>query len=220
VPSAQNNSSLAFGLKDIFGNFTQISIHEVEVVNQSSSSNVNITYTLAGTPSINGSQYYEVNVTESAVSSQVSGVNSGTVLMLPNGTATRVMLSGTTFTGTFASLEGLLLMLPMFLITSIGSSLLNATLVPSSAYSVVNQSSVTVGLVNLNETVYSFSTQYLNVGSSNCGAVTQNYTKLLLGLGKVGNSNSTITLMVYEAYSERASNYTVDLQITSLTRAT
>lgn len=213
-----NNQSL-FSASNLFGNFTQMAIHEEQIVNGSMSENANISYSLVGEPVINGTIYYQAEFTISLVSAQINSTQTVTIWFLPNGTATKLTTGATTAGGTYASLEALSFDLPFTLLVEVGS-IFNQTVISSSAFAVVNSSSVMLGSITVNETVYNFSTQFLNEQNNNCGATSQQpFSELLLGIGQIENSNQTIAVLVYETFATGGSNYTIDLQVTNLTRA-
>jgi hypothetical protein len=73
-----------------------MAIHETEVLNQSSTANVNLTYTVIGKP-VNSTTYYQVNYTEDVFSpSSTNGTLSGAIYFLPNGTATKLTIDAIT----------------------------------------------------------------------------------------------------------------------------
>ena len=212
-----SNQSL-FSVSNLFGNFTQMTIHE-QIINGSNSQDANLSYTLVGEPFINGTTYYQTNFTISYVSAQVTTTQNATIWFLPNGTATKLTIGPMTVSSSYASLEALSFILPFTLITEIGS-LFNMSIIPSSAYSIVNESSVMLGSVMVNETVYNFSTQFISMENNNCGGTSQvPFYKLVLGMGKIANSNQTIAVLLYEEMNSGGSNSTMALQVTSLTEA-
>ena len=185
--------------------------------NGSSTEGANFSYYVVGTPAVNGTGQYQVNFTADIVSGQISTNESMTIWFLSNGTATKVATSSGNITGSIANAQATVLFLPFSLMANFGS-LFNQSGVTSSSYAVVNQSTVTLGSVSVNETVYSFNSQYLATENTAC-ASSQNLTSLSLGLGKVANSNSTIAVFVSFAYTSGNVTGTLELRITSLAKA-
>ncbi|MDG6908704.1 MAG: hypothetical protein JRN20_23300, partial [Nitrososphaerota archaeon] len=162
--SQSANASLTAFVPDLLGNFTSMTMESTEWVNGTVSSNLNSSYFLVGRPQVNGTQGYEVNFTDDIVSSQVTANQTGTIWFLANGTASEVDVGSTKFSGYYAALEGEALILPYNLIFQVGSEF-NDTFIsqlPSSDYTVLNQSSVMLGSVQANQTVYSFSPSFLD----------------------------------------------------------
>ena len=199
-----------------------MTLHEIQIVNGSTSQNANISYSLVGEPVINGTMNYLVNFDITLISPQINSSQSVSIWFLPNGTATKVTTGSTTASGQYASLEALSFILPFSVMMEVGS-ILNETTIPSSSYTVVNQTSVVLGSVSVEETVYDFSTQFLSEQNDYCGGSTtttqQPFSQLVIGMGRIANSNHIIAVLVYETLDSGGSNYTIDMQITSLTRA-
>ena len=192
---------------------------QAKSTNGSSTEGANFSYYVVGTPQVNGNGQYQVNFTADVVSGQISTNESMTIWFLPNGTATKLSTSSGNLTGTYANLEATVLFLPFSLMTNFGS-VFNQSGVTSSSYAAVNQSIVTLGSVSVNETVYTFNSQYLASENSACASSSQqSLTSLSLGLGKVANSNSTIAVFVYIAYTSGNVTGTHELRITSLAKA-
>jgi hypothetical protein len=206
---------------DIFGNFSQMSIRISEVTNNSASQNDNESYLVVGRPLINGSLYYEVNITAS-VSETGGNVNeSATLWILPNGTATEALLDGITYGGATASLEGLELMLS-FEIPGIFGAIYNLVQYynATSYLKVLNETTLTLGQVQLNVTYYSIPTSFIT-NATNCGLQlpSQNYTTFVWGVGTVQGTNYPIGVSTYIAYSSGTTNYTEFFQVASLGKA-
>lgn len=199
-----------------------MAVFEEEWVNQTVSTNINASYLLVGRPQVNGTQGYEVNFTEYVVSSQMTTNETGTIWFVANGTATEMNLGSSQLSGAFAALEGELLMTPFDVVFEVGS-VFNETMIaslPSSAYSVLNETTISLGSVSVNQTDYSFSPSFLTNMTSSEAACTPltgiNYTEFIMGVSKVPGVSFDIFTLSYVNANVNGTSIGVLIQVTSL----
>ncbi len=202
-----------------------MAIQEEEWVNGTVSTNVNASYLLVGRPQVNGTQGYEVNFTDYIVTSQMKTTESGTLWFMANGTASELVIGSSQLSGAFAASEGELLMVPFATVFEIGSIFNDTSIaqLPPSAYSILNQTIVTLGSVQANQTVYSLSPDYIanqTAAESACNPSSSgfSFTKFVVGISTVPGINFKIFTLSYTDFNSNASNYAVLLRVTSLNK--
>ncbi|MHB8567215.1 MAG: hypothetical protein ACYC7D_12605 [Nitrososphaerales archaeon] len=188
---------------------------EIVVTNSSSPINQNISYSLVGRPTINGSQYYEVNFTQDLVASHVTRNLAGTIWFLPDGNATLLTEGSTKYTGSLASIQADAVMLPYTLVIETGYGFTSGAL-NSTEYTAINETTVTIGSVKLNQTDYQFSVASLN-NESSCTGLT--YSDFILGMAFVPNANFAIALLLYEVFMQGGTTFAVSFSVSSFTRS-
>ena len=209
-------------MPDLLGNFSHMAVFEKEWINQTVSNNVNASYQLVGRPQVNGTQGYEVNFTDDVVSSEITANDTGTIWFVANGTATEMNLGSSQLSGYYAALEGELLMAPFDVVFEVGSVFNETTIsnLPSSAYSILNETTITLGSLKANQTDYSFTSSFLDnmtASESACTPLTGiNYTEFVTGVSKVPGINFDIFTLFYTDGNVNGTSIGVFLQVTSL----
>lgn len=170
---------------------------------------------MVGTPTINSSKYYEVNITLSGFLQGKSSSNSSLLAWFaPNGTATIVDEAGHNYTGFLAesfsiSSTEVLVSSQAFLLDENATE--KATL---SHFQVGNTVPVKFGPTTLNVTTYNI-TAPMTLSSSNQSSTDQSIVKI----GTISQGNLVLARLVVYLYFGSASTATL-VEVTSLTRAT
>ena len=219
-----NTTPISF-VPNLLGNFSQMAIQEEEWINGTFSTNVNASYLLVGRPQVNGTQGYEVNITDDVISSQMKTNESGTLWFMANGTASELVVGSSQFSGAFAASEGELLMVPFATVFEIGSVFNDTSMaqLPPSAYTIVNETTLSLGSAQANQTVYSLSPDYIanqTAAESACNPSPSgfSFTKFVVGISTVPGINFKIFTLSYTDFSLNATSYAVLLRVTSLNK--
>ena len=191
-----------------------MTLGETEMIPGMSQVVANYSYSVLGRPLINGTKFYEVGMTISALSSDNSGNVSMLMWFLPNGTATLVQMNGLNYTGADAELYGLEYTAP-FILVSIEGQAFDQGLIDPSSYFELNSTIVQLGPTSVNLTDYQLTQAYLNQQSS-CGV---DYNALIIGLGSIQGVDFRLGIMTYESISMEGTSLVVYFQVTSLTKA-
>jgi hypothetical protein len=190
-----------------------MSLTETDSANGTVSSE-NSSYVVTSKPG-SGSSYYILNFTETVSSTFGNATESAKIWLDTNGTVNKLEENGNTETGVFAEFDYLTLFASYDLVATGGSALTQPG-ANSSVYSMLNESSVTLGTVHVNQTDYEFSPAFINSQDPCSGIMVSDF---IVGIGTVSGTNLTLGLLFYIAQNISGTNSTSNIRVTSLTKA-
>jgi hypothetical protein len=234
-PLTNDTSYETYPIVNLLGNFSQMSVENYLMLNSTGpgshsliESAENLSYSIVARPVINGSEFYEVNITApDSGGFPTVGPSTMTIFFLPNGTATEVIEGPFILSGENASLAGESFMEEYFatfmpdgqqfysITSSSPSNILSSFFIP------INSSIITLGNVRVNQTVYSLDQNFLRylVGCLGLNQSVLNQVTLqeTYGAGPVLGRNFQIMTFTYESEATRNASMVMMMKILSMT---